>query len=238
MDVVPTTEKPPAVLKAMPAPDGKSVLFHTSGLGASIRHGLPALIEGVVGPSVLFYLTLLFAGFKTALWAALGWSLLALVRRLIRHERVPGTLWIGTGLLVVRTVISLFTGSAIAYFAQPMATTALIGVAFAVSAMTGKPIIERLALDFCPFDPHFLARAGIRRFFIRLSFLWSATMLLNAGLVLGLLLTTSLRAFVLERTLVSWSLSGVAILISVYAFFRVMRGEGIKVHFRAAHATA
>lgn len=237
MVIVPTTIKPPAVISATSTPDGKNVLFHTSGLKASILHGVPALIEGVIGPALLFYLVLLWAGFRTALWAALGWSLLALVRRIVRHERVPGTLWIGTGLLVIRTAISLFTGSAVAYFAQPTATTALIGVAFAVSALAGKPIIERLALDFCPFDPHFLARAGIRRFFVRLSFLWSATMLVNAGSVLGLLLTTSLRTFVLARTLVSWSLSGAAIAISVYAFFRVMRGEGIHVRFHRHAAT-
>jgi hypothetical protein len=97
-----------------------------------------------------------------------------------------------------------------------------------------RPFIERLALDFCPFSPELLARSGIRRFFVRLSLLWATVMIANAGVTLALLLTTSLRAFVLERTLVSWTLSAVAVLVSTYTFARALRAEGMRLRLRAA----
>ena len=44
----------------------------------ALRHALPVVLEGVVGPLIVFYLLLVFAGFRGALIAALTWSYLAL----------------------------------------------------------------------------------------------------------------------------------------------------------------
>ena len=60
----------------------------------ALRHALPVVLEGVVGPLVVFYLVLVFTGFRGALIAALTWSYLALIRRLLKGERVPlSSLW-------------------------------------------------------------------------------------------------------------------------------------------------
>ena len=118
---------------------------------------------------------------------------------------------LGTLLLTVRTAVSFITGSAIVYFAQPMATAVVISIVLIASAALGRPFTQRFAHDFCPIDPELLARPLVRRFFIRISLLWATVLLLNAGIVLWLLLSSSLHAFVLERSAVTYGLTALAI---------------------------
>src|ERR1700735_3007024 len=66
---------------------------------AALRHAVPVVLEGVVAPLGLFYLVLTLWGFRGALLAALGWSFLALARRIHRGERVSMLLMLGTLLL-------------------------------------------------------------------------------------------------------------------------------------------
>lgn len=225
---------PPARLvelhPAVDATTGASTV-HLPSLRAALRHALPHLIEGVAGPFAVFYLVLLVAGFKGALYAALGWSMVTIVRRLAQRQPVPGVLWLSFGLLAVRTGIALATHSVLLYYLQPTLGTVLVGVLFLVSARAGRPFIQRLAQDFCPLSPQLLERHGIRRFFTQISVLWAAALLANAAVVVVLLVTTSLQAFVLERTAVTWGLSAVAIVASVYVFVRAMRRENIHVRF-------
>lgn len=195
------------------------------------RHALPSVLESTIVPGVLFYIVLVLAGFKGALIAALAWSYLAAGRRAVRRERLPALLVLGIVLLTARTAIAFATGSAFLYFVQPMAGTAVVAVLFAVSAVAGRPLVERLAHDFCPLDPELMARPFVRRFFLRLSVLWSIVLLTNAGFVLWLLLETSVRAFVLEKTVVSWTLTAGGIALSTLWFRRIMRGQGIAVRF-------
>ncbi len=205
---------------------------------ASLRHSLPALVEGVLGPFALFYLVLIVAGFRGALIAGLAWSYLCLGRRLVRHQRPPGTLVLAVATLTARTIVSFVTGSSFIYFAQPTLTTAAVALVFLASAVVRRPVIERLAQDFCPLDADLMARPPVRRFFLQISVLWSAVLLSNAGFVLWLLLTSSLKAFVLERTVVSWSLTMAGVVVSVVWFIRTMRRTGIAVRWGGAPALA
>ena len=83
----------------------------------ALRHALPVVLEGVVGPLVVFYLLLVFTGFRGAFIAALTWSYLA-VWRLLKGERVSMLLLFGTILITLRTVVAFVTGSAFIYFAN------------------------------------------------------------------------------------------------------------------------
>ncbi|MHB8593855.1 MAG: VC0807 family protein, partial [Acidimicrobiales bacterium] len=198
---------------------------------ALVRHAMPALIEGTIGPGALFYLVLVLAGFRGALIAALAWSYLAAARRIVRRERLPGLLVLGIVLVSLRTVIAFVTGSAFVYFIQPTAGTFLVALVFLATAMAGRPLIQRLAHDFCPIDPELLARPFLRKFFLRLSLLWCAVLTTNAGCVLWLLLRSSVRSFVLERTVVSLVLTAGGIVVSSLWFIRAMREHGIAVCF-------
>ncbi|MGH9087174.1 MAG: VC0807 family protein [Acidimicrobiales bacterium] len=204
---------------------------------ASLRHALPALVEGVLAPFAVFYVILLVAGFRGALLAGLAWSYLALFHRLVRHQRPAGTVVIGCVVLTLRTAVSFATGSAFVYFAQPTLATGAVALAFLVSAALGRPLVERLARDFCPLDPEMVRRPAMRRFFLQISVLWASVLLVNTGLVLWLLLTSSVGAFVLERTATSWSLTALGILLSVTWFRRTMRRDGVRVRWGAAPAT-
>jgi hypothetical protein len=198
---------------------------------AALRHAVPVVLEAIVAPLALFYLVLTLWGFRGALIAALGWSFLALARRLHRGERISMLLLLGTLLLTLRTTVSFITGSSFLYFAQPMAGTIVIAFVLFGSAVLGRPFTQRFAGDFCPMDPELLARPLVRRFFVRISVLWATVLLVNAGFVLWLLVTSSLHAFVLERAAVTYSLTACAIYLSVRQFVVMMRGDGITVQW-------
>jgi hypothetical protein len=202
-----------------------------------LRHALPIVIEGVAGPLVLFYLLLVLSDFRGALIAALIWSYLALGRRLLKGERVSMLLLFGTVLITLRTAIAFITGSAFLYFAQPTAGTIVISLALLVSAVLGRPFTQRFAHDFCPMDPAIMRRPIVRRFFIRISVLWASVLMLNACLVFWLLVSSSLRSFVLERSAVTYGLTAVAIFFSITGFMAMMRQDGITVEWTSANAS-
>lgn len=208
--------------------------LHLPSPRAFVRHALPSLIESTIGPAALFYLVLVTAGFRGAVLAALGWSYLAAARRLARREKVPGMLLLGLVLVSLRAFTAFASGSAFLYFIQPTAGTFLVGVIFLVTAVAGKPLVERLAHDFCPLDPELMKRAFLRQFFLRVSWLWAVVLTTNAVFVLMLLLKTSLQAFVIERTVVSTVLTAGGIVLSVLWFVRAMRQHGIVVRFNSA----
>jgi len=203
-------------------------------LRAVARHALPALLESTIVPGALFYLVLLLDGFHGALIAALAWSVLALGRRLVQGRKVPAVLVLSVFLVSARTVVAYVTGSAFLYFVQPTASTFLVAVLFLVTAAVRRPIIERLARDFCPLDPEMFSRPFVRRFFLRLSLLWFVVLATQAGFVMWLLLESSVRTFVVERSLVSGVLTAGGIVLSTLWFVRVMRTAGLTVRFSGA----
>jgi hypothetical protein len=198
---------------------------------AALRHAVPVVLEALLVPLAIFYVVLMTVGFRGALIAALCWSLLALGRRLHRRERVSMMLLLGTLLLIVRTTISFITGSAFLYFAQPAAGTIIIALVLFGSAIVKRPFTQRFAGDFCPMDPSLMKRPMVHRFFVRISVLWATVLMLNTGFVLWLLVVSSLHAFVLERSLVTWSLTAGAIYLSIRQFIVMMRSDGITVQW-------
>ena len=198
---------------------------------AALRHAAPVVLEAVLAPLALFYLALTLWGFRGALIAALAWSFLALARRLHRGERISMLLMLGTLLLTLRTTVSFITGSSFIYFAQPTVGTIVIAFVLFGSALIRRPFTQRFAGDFCPIDPEILARPLVHRFFVRISVLWATVLLLNAGFVLWLLVTSSLHTFVLERAAVTYGLTASAIYLSIRQFVVMMRGDGITVQW-------
>lgn len=211
-----------------------SSLIHMPAPREAVRHAIPVVVEGLVAPIAVFYLVLVFAGFRAALIAALGWSYAATVRRLLRGERVTTVLLLGSLLLTLRTVVSFVTGSSFLYFVQPLAGSVVIAVVLLLSAIVRRPLTQRFANDFCPLDPAILARIDIQRFFVRISLMWATVLLVNTGLVGWLLVMSSLRAFVIERTAITWALNAAAIFFSIHGFGRTVRRDGGKVQWGLA----
>jgi hypothetical protein len=202
-------------------------LFEIPRLRTLVRHALPHVLEGTIIPLVLFLGALRLLGIWGAMVAGLGWTYVAIARRLVMRRPVPGILVLGAVTLTARTVVAVASGSVVVYFLQPTLGTALVATAFLLSVPLGRPLAERLARDICPIPSGVLANVHVRRFFLQISLLFAFAQMANAGITLWLLLSQSLGTFVVAKTLVSWTLTGGAIAISTWWFHHSMRRHGI-----------
>ncbi len=195
----------------------------TPRLAALARYATPQVLEATLIPLGLFYGGLRLLGLWGALLAALIWSYTSLLRRLVTRRRVPGILVLGVVGLTARTGLALVTGSAFLYFLQPALGTGLLASVFIGSVLLGRPLAMRLAVDFMPLPEALLANDRVRRFFLRISLLWAAVFLVNAGISLWLLVSQSLATFLWTRTVASVVLTGGAVAASTWAFRRCVK---------------
>ncbi len=207
--------------------------FEMPRLRTLARHAVPHVIEGTVVPLALFLLMLHFVGVWGAVLVGLGWTYVAVGRRLVTGQRVPGILLLAAVTITARTAVAVASGSVVVYFLQPTLGTALVAAAFLLSVPLGRPLAERLARDFCPIPSGVLAQTPVRQFFLRITLLWAFTQLANASLTLWLLFSQSLATFLVAKTLVSWGLTGGAIVVSTIWFRRSMTRHGILAPRRA-----
>lgn len=184
---------------------------------------VPRLVEGVLLPTALFLLLLRTVGISGAIVGAFAWSVSVIVVRRMLGRRVPALVLVGLGVLLVRTVLALATGSSFLYFLQPTLGTGTVGLVFLASAVAGRPLVLRLARDFCPLPADTMRDPYLRRFFLGISFFWGVTQLLNAAITLWLLVSQSVATYVITRTAMSWTLTLTAIGVSIWWFLQMSR---------------
>lgn len=200
------------------------------------RHALPHLLEATLIPLVLFYTALWAAGVWAALVTGLAWSYGCLARRVLRRERIPGVLVLGTVGLTARVAVAMATGSVFVFYLQPTLATLLVAGAFLASLPAGRPLAQRLASDFCPLPDALLARAAVRRFFDRITLLWAFVHVANACTTVWLLTTQPVGVYVVAKTAVGWTISGSALLFSVLWFRRLVARESSITQLRGERA--
>ncbi|HEY7105694.1 MAG TPA: VC0807 family protein [Acidimicrobiia bacterium] len=192
-----------------------------------LRHlalrAVPRLVEGVLAPTALFLLLLHVGGVPAAIVGGFVWSAAVIGVRRALGRRVPTLVYVGLGVLFLRTALALATGSSFLYFLQPTVGTGTVGLVILASALAGRPVVLRLARDFCPLPEDTMRDPHLRRFFLGISFMWGVTQLLNAGITLWLLVSQSVSTYVITRTAMSWVLTAIAIGISVVWFTRMSR---------------
>lgn len=184
---------------------------------------LPRLVEGVLAPTAVFLLLLHFFGVSAAIVGGFVWSASVIALRRALGREIPTLVLIGVGVLLLRTVLALATGSSFLYFLQPTLGTSVAGVVILGTAMLGQPLVLRIARDFCPLPSDAMEDVHFRRFFLGISLLWGVTQLLNAAVTLWLLVSQSVGTYVVARTAMSWTLSGTVIAITVAWFTQVAR---------------
>lgn len=192
-------------------------------LTSLVRKGLPGIVESALVPLAIFYVALWTFGMWGALIAALAWAYLAILRRVIRKEPLPGLAILGALALTTRTALSMFTGSVILYFLQPSVGTALVGLAFLVSIGSARPLIQRLAADFLPVPSAFFEDPSVKEFFKRISPIWAAAMLANAAITTWMLFAMPISFFLAARTVVSASIIGAVGAYSIWALRRLLK---------------
>lgn len=200
---------------------------HLPNFRSLVRQGAEHLLESTIVPLGLFYLLMITVGFNGGLIAALSWSMLALVRRIVLRRPIPAVLVLTTGLLVGRTVLGLMTGSVFLYFLQPTLQNFLVAAVLVGSLPFGRPFIAKLADDFCAFPAAFRDHPRVVRIFRRLSLFWALVFLTNGVTTLWMLAKATVGDFLMVSTAGSWSVVAVAIIVSLLWFRRALRGEGI-----------
>lgn len=202
--------------------------LHLPSLRQVLRHSLPNLVEATVVPTALIYAGLALHSVDAGLLGALLWALGMLAWRLRTGRRVSGLLGLAGLGLTLRTAIALGTGSVFWYFLQPVVVTLVVSMAFFVSACTSRPLVGRLALDFCPLRAEVAERHRVRRLFRRLSVLWGSVNLLNGLVTLWLLLTMSTGHFLAAKSVTALGITWAAVGVTVVWALAVGRREGLR----------
>lgn len=202
-----------------------------------VRHALVPLCESTLIPLGLFALLLHTAGFDAGLWAALSWSGLAIAARVLRRRALPAILVISTVILVVRTAVGLWTGSALLYFIQPSAQNFLFSAALLGTLVIGRrPLLARLADDFVRFPEALTSRPRVQRFFRRVSVLWAAVFLINGITTITTLATATVGDYLVVSTAGSYSVVAVGVAVSLWWFRSSLSGEGVRLRWSPSTA--
>jgi hypothetical protein len=188
-----------------------------------LRRSSGSVVEGVVAPLVVFWLTLRWIDLRVALLTTLVWSYLAVGRRVLKGESVTFLLGLGTAMLTLRTLVSVVTNNAFVYFALPAVCSFGVGAYLSVTAVRGHPATRRFVLDLCPLDEEVLASSAVRRFMVRVSYLWAAALVIEATASMWLLLSKPVATFLIERTLVTWVITGLSAAGSAWMFQGALR---------------
>jgi hypothetical protein len=199
-----------------------------------VRQVLTRTLIISVLPMLAFYATLSVYGLRAAALLTASGYYIALLSRVVRKKPVLAAGLLAAGLLGLRTVIVFMTGSAFIYFLQPVAGTVAVATAFAGTAVAGRPMLERLAHEFCPIAPELSQHLRSAQFFGWLSLVWAATYGLNAAGTVWLLTTSSLHGFILIKAFAGPVLTLTAALISFALFRGTVRKRNVRI--RWAHA--
>ena len=194
-----------------------------------VRRSGPHLIEASIVPTALFYGCLVVAGLGAAYAVALIWLYASILTRVARQRSIPPLLVLGAIGMTVRTFVAVASGSAFFYFAQPVATSLVMCGVFLTSVLIGRPMIEKLALEFWPLTPELLALPSVTRLLRGLTYLWAGVNLAIGATTLTLLLCLPLATYVAVKQLASLVITGTGIAITIDRSLRVARQEGYVV---------
>jgi intracellular septation protein A len=208
--------------------------IHLGALSKHIGHAAKHLGETVLVPFGLFYLLLRLTNLTGAIIAALVWALGALGWRIVKRTPIPSVLLLTTALLVARTALGLATGSVFLYFLQPTLQNFLYAFVLVATVPLRRPLIARLADDFCALPATLTGNIRVQRFFWRVSLLWALVFITNGAATLYVLARATLGHFLLVTTAGSATLVAIAALVSLLWFRRELRGAGIRLRFSAA----
>ncbi|MGQ0431243.1 MAG: VC0807 family protein [Microthrixaceae bacterium] len=195
--------------------------------GRVVRRAGPHVLEASIVPTVLFWLALTLIGLGAAFAVACAWVYGAVAIRLVQRRPVPGLVSLAAVGISVRTAVAVWSGSSFVYFAQPVLTNLVTSALFAGSCWSARPMVARLATDFYPLTPDHLGRPNVVRLLRRLTVWWAAVNLTIAMATMGLLLWLPVTWYVLAKQVMSLSLMGLGVAVTIHVAVRVARREGL-----------
>jgi hypothetical protein len=196
------------------------------------RHAIKYALEVVIAPSVIFYTMFVNFGLKPALLAALAWSSTAVIRRVVKGERVPATLALSMTMLLARTAVAWLSGSVFLYFLQPALTTFLTAGVLLGSVVIKKPFAAKALQDYVPALPtDWTTYPHMLRFFNGCSLMWGGMYLISASINTWALMSTSLGPFMIISKAGGTTMAATCVLISIFWGLRSLRRDGVHVVF-------
>jgi len=157
------------------------------------------VVTAVVVPAAILWAVLQVSDFPAAVIGALAWTLAAVGWRWATHRPVSGLLMLTSVILALRTALALATGSTFLYFVQPVFSDLTVAALFLGSLCCARPLVSRLAPDFCPMNAEDSARPEVRLLFRRLTLMWGLVILVKASVTLWLLNALSTSNFILIK---------------------------------------
>lgn len=213
------------------SPAGSRQIIEMPGWRPIARQVATTLVVVSLLPMGVFYTTMSLFGLRAAAVATVGLYYCGLLIKLVRRRPILAAALLTAGLLSIRVVVMFLTNSAYLYFLQPVAGTIVVATAISATALTGRPILDRLAHEFCPFPAELSTRLRAGRFFSRLSVVWSACYFINAAGTVWLLGTASLGGFIVLKSVLGPALTLVAVTAS-YLYFRVtVRDQNVQIRW-------
>lgn len=208
-------------------------LIELGKVGKVVGNAVLMLTEGVLIPTAILYAAIRTVGAVPGLIGVIAWCLLTIGVRWALGRRVPSTLLLVIGMLVLRTGIALAATSVWLFLLQPIAASVLMSLLFIGSAVVGRPVTQRLAQDFVHLPERLVADRRVRRMFVEVALVWGLSRALDAGLSLGSLeFGTSFG--VLARGVLSIGLTALSVAACAYWGWRRMRAiPGVRFRFGA-----
>lgn len=202
---------------------------HLPSVRAVARHALPNVLEATMIPSALLYTAIALTG---SVWpgaiAAFLWGVARVAARGAKGRRIPGILVLAVIGLTMRTVVAIVSGSTFLYFLQPIVTTFIVAAVHLVSLRYERPMVARLAADFCPLTAEITSRVRVKQLFRRLTLLWCGVNALNGMVALWLLTHLSSQSFVAAKTGAAAVVTYSAVAVTIAAAIRVTAREGLR----------
>ncbi len=194
-------------------------------------HALRTTVIVSLLPIAVFYTSMSLLGIGTAVLITVGWFYAGLLLRVVRRQPVLAAALLATALLSVRAAVMFVSGSPFLYFLQPVIGTVVVALVFATSAAAGRPVLDRIAHEFCAFPEELSERLRETPFFSRLSIVWSTSYLINAAGTIWLLTTESVSGFVLVKSVMSPVFTCAAVAASCLMFRATTRSQNIQLRW-------
>jgi uncharacterized membrane protein len=136
---------------------------------------------------------------------------------------------VGVVLMTARGVIGLATGSVFLYFLQPSLGNFAIGALFLGTVAIGRPLVARLAGEFCGFPAEVVKHHRLRVFFRQVSLIWAFVFCVNGAVAIWMLVSVPIGQYLLLSTSSSTGVILLGIGISLWLFRRSIHRAGMQI---------
>jgi intracellular septation protein A len=208
-------------------------LIEIGRVGKVVGNALLMLTESVLIPTLILFVAMRTVGAATGLIGVIAWCMVSMGARWVRGKRVPSTMLLVIGILVLRTGVALAFSSVWIFLLQPVAASVLMALLFIGSAVIGRPVTQRLAQDFVHLPERLLTDRRVRRMFVEVAVIWGLSRVMDAAMSLGSL-HYGAEFGVLARGILSIGFTALSIGACTYWGWRRMHAiPGVRLRFAA-----